>query len=178
MVKSKKAIFLDRDGVIVKQFTIKGKSYPPRNFKDFKIYPYVKERLFELKKNYLIFVITNQPDVKKGLIEKKQLNQMHNLLINTLPIKNIYTCFHLREDFCKCRKPSPYFILKAKKNININLKNSYLIGDRESDINAGNKVGCKTIFIDRNYSENKPQIYLKKFYSFNQAAKFIISESQ
>ena len=50
MVKSKKAIFLDRDGVIVKQFTIKGKSYPPRNFKDFKIYPYVKERLFELKK--------------------------------------------------------------------------------------------------------------------------------
>ena len=115
MVKSKKAIFLDRDGVIVKQFTIKGKSYPPRNFKDFKIYPYVKERLFELKKNYLIFVITNQPDVKKGLIEKKQLNQMHNLLINTLPIKNIYTCFHLEKTFVNAENPPHISYLKLKK---------------------------------------------------------------
>ena len=176
MVKNKNALFLDRDGVIVKQFTIKGKSYPPRNFNDFRIYPYVRERLFELKKKYLIFIITNQPDVKKGLIDKEELNQMHNFLMENLPIKNIYTCLHLKNDFCKCRKPSPYFVYKAKKKYDIDLSKSYFIGDRESDIKAGNKAGCKTIFIDRNYLENKPQNYLKKFYSFNKAAKFIISE--
>ena len=73
-----RAIFLDRDGVIVKQFKVNGKSFPPRKFEDFRLYPYVKERLKELKKNFLIFVITNQPDVKKGLMQMEDLSTQLN----------------------------------------------------------------------------------------------------
>ena len=171
-----RAIFLDRDGVIVKQFKVNGKSFPPRKFEDFRLYPYVKERLKELKKNFLIFVITNQPDVKKGLMQMEDLNLMHQYLKENLPIKEIYTCLHLKEENCFCRKPSDYFIKKAKIKYGIDLKKSILIGDRESDIRAGNSSGCYSLFIDRNYNENKPVNYKKKFYSFNQAAKFIISE--
>tara|TARA_Y200000002_G_C22543913_1_gene605229 strand:+ start:353 stop:880 length:528 start_codon:yes stop_codon:yes gene_type:complete len=172
----RRAIFLDRDGVIVKQFKVDGKSFPPRNFKDFRLYPYVRERLKELKNKFLIFVITNQPDVKKGLMKMEDLNLMHLYLKNNLPIKEIYTCLHLKDENCICRKPSDYFIKKAKNKYKINLNKSILIGDRESDIRAGNSSGCHSLFIDRNYDEYKPTKYKKKFYSFNQAAKFIISE--
>ena len=90
-----------------------------------------------------------------------------------LPLDNIYTCFHDDSDYCDCRKPKPGAILKASKKYNIDLSQSFMIGDRWKDIEAGKKAGCKTIFINYNYSEKKPNNYDYKVSSLYEASQII-----
>ena len=71
-------------------------------------------------------------------------------------VDEIYTCYHSQSENCKCRKPKNYFFKEASRKYDIDFENSYMIGDRKSDIDAGNSVNCKTIFIDRSYSEIQP----------------------
>ena len=86
-----KAVFLDRDGVINRSFIKNGKPKAPLNIKDFIILPYVKEKLIEIKKkNFFIIVISNQPDIHKGLISRKTINSMNEKLYASLPIRYIY----------------------------------------------------------------------------------------
>ena len=82
---------------------------------------------------------------------------MHNYLLNETKLDDIFVCYHDDHDGCKCRKPKPGLLLDAGKKWNIDLKNSYIIGDRWKDIEAGKYAGCKTIFIDFNYKEPKPK---------------------
>ena len=170
-----KAVFLDRDGVINKSIIVDGKSYAPRLLKDFKIFPKVKNDVQKLKnKGFKVFVITNQPDIGNKLLKKKILNEMHSLLKAKVPIDKIYFCPHTRNDRCKCRKPKPGMIIKASKNSKICLKKSYVVGDRKTDIDAGLKVGCKTIFVNNNYDEKKPTKQEKTVKSLNAAVKYIL----
>jgi len=175
MVIHNKAIFLDRDGVLVKSFTRKGKAYAPTKLKDFKIYKDSTRCVKKLNSlGFKIFVITNQPDVGKKLISKSTLNKMHNKLKKKIEIDKIYTCIHTQDQKCTCRKPKPGMILKAAKVYKINLKKSYMIGDRSSDIICGNKAGCKTIFINRNYKEKKPLTQIASVKSFKEATNCIV----
>ena len=169
------AVFLDRDGVINKPIVIEGKSYAPRVLKDFKIFPKVKVAVKKLRNSgFKVFVISNQPDIGNKLIKKKTLNQMHKLLKSKVPVNKIYFCPHTRNDRCKCRKPNPGMILKASKDSGILLKESYVIGDRKTDIDAGLKVGCKTIFVNHNYDEKKPTKQEKTVKSLHAAVKYIL----
>ena len=170
-----KAVFLDRDGVINKPMIINGKSYAPRSIKDFKIFPKVKSDVKKLKnKGFKVFVITNQPDIGNKLIKKKTVKAMHKILKKKVPVDKIYFCPHTRSDKCKCRKPKPGMIIKASKESNIHLKESYLVGDRKTDIDAGLKVGCKTIFVKNNYYEKKPVKQEKTVKSLHAAVKYIL----
>ena len=170
-----KAVFLDRDGVINKPIIIDGKCYAPRLLKDFKIFPKVKSDIKKLKnRGFKVFVITNQPDIGNKLLKKKTLNEMHSLLKTKVPIDKIYFCPHTKNDRCKCRKPKPGMIIKASNNLKIRLKESYVIGDRKTDIDAGLKVGCKTIFVNHNYDEKKPTKQEKTVKSLNAAVKYIL----
>ena len=88
-----KAIFLDRDGVISKSFLIGGKSFAPRKFKDFKIFSSSAKLVKRLKlAGYMVFVVTNQPDVGKKLISKSTLKKMHNKIIKEMEVDQIYSC--------------------------------------------------------------------------------------
>jgi D-glycero-D-manno-heptose 1,7-bisphosphate phosphatase len=157
MVNSNKAVFLDRDGVLVKSFVKKGKAHAPIKFKDFKIYKDSEKCIKKLNSlGFMTIVVTNQPDVGKKLISKATLKKMHNTLKRKTKINKIYTCIHTLEQKCNCRKPMPGMLIEAAKVNGINLKKSYMIGDRFMDILCGSKVGCKTIFINRNYKEKKP----------------------
>jgi len=170
-----KVIFLDRDGVINKPWIKNGKGYAPRFLKDFKIYSSVKSDIKKLKENgYKVFVITNQPDVNNKLIKKKTLNAMHKILKKKVLVDKILYCPHDKKENCKCRKPKTGLIKNAIKGKKIYLKESYMIGDRASDIEAGIKAGCKTIFINKNYSESKPKKQDKTVKSLNAAVNYIL----
>ena len=170
-----KAVFLDRDGVINKPIIIDGKGYAPRLLKDFKIFPKVKGDVKKLRNSgFKVFVITNQPDIGNKLIKKKTLNEMHKLLKAKVPVNKIYFFPHTRNDLCKCRKPKPGMIIKASHESKIYLKESYVVGDRKTDIDAGLKVGCKTIFVNHNYYEKKPTKQEKTVKSLHAAVNYIL----
>ena len=153
-------IFLDRDGVINEVNLIQGKPHPPGNLGQLKILPDVNDSLTSLKNaGYLLIIITNQPDVARGTTSKVTVEKINEFISNALPIDDIYTCFHDEGDYCDCRKPLPGAIIAAKKKWKINLEESFMIGDRWKDMEAGIAAGCKTVFIDYNYSEKRPQSF-------------------
>ena len=152
----KKAISLDRDGVINKTVIKEGLPFSPPSFVQLEILPGVKESISKLQKlNFVCLVVTNQPDVSRGKIEKKTVIKMNNYLKNEIKLDDIFVCYHDDHDNCKCRKPKPGLLLEASKKWDIDLNKSYMIGDRWKDIEAGKSAGCKIIFIDCNYKETK-----------------------
>ena len=154
MVKSSKAVFFDRDGVLNRPIIKNKKPYAPRNIDDFHIYVDVKWSVQKLiDEKFLIFVITNQPDVGNGLLKKKDLILMHDKLNSLVKINEIYVCMHSQIEKCVCRKPNTYFLIEAQKKYNINFENSFFVGDRFSDMITSKRVKMDSVFIDRNYKE-------------------------
>ncbi len=111
--------------------------------------------------------------LKKKIIAKKTLNKMHLYLKKKTKIQKIYTCIHTKDKNCDCRKPKSGMLIKAAKQDKIDLKKSYMIGDRYSDIICGRRAGCKTIFIDRNYKEKKPKIQNVSVRNLKEATSYI-----
>jgi D-glycero-D-manno-heptose 1,7-bisphosphate phosphatase len=158
------AVFLDRDGVINRPFVHNGKSYAPTRVQDFEIFPEIPEFLLALKhKGFLLVIVTNQPDVGNGLVEQSVVEAIHERMLAALPqisgysiIDKIKVCYHSQKEGCDCRKPKPGMLLEAAKELKIDFKRSIMIGDRASDIAAGKRVNCRTVFVDYDYTESKP----------------------
>lgn len=154
----KRAVFLDRDGVINRAFVREGKPYPPATLAELEILPGVPKALEGLHAaNYLLIVVTNQPDVARGTAKKEDIEQMNAQLSSQLPLDAFKTCYHDSADACLCRKPLPGALLEAAKEYNIDLSKSFMVGDRWRDIEAGQAAGCKTFFINYRYAEQKPE---------------------
>jgi transaldolase len=177
-MSGRRAVFLDRDGVIVIPEMRDGRSFAPHNLEDFRLYPEARLVLDRLKEaGYLLVVVTNQPDVGKGLISHPTLDQMHDLIRRSLPIDRIEVCTHTQSENCSCRKPKPGMLLAAARECQIDLENSYVIGDRASDVEAGLAAGCETIFIDLDYvSELKPKFAHHVVRSIAEAADIVLGE--
>ncbi len=149
-----KAVLLDRDGVINQSIVKNGKPYPPATMEEFQFTTGVQETLAILKKaNYILIVFTNQPDVARKTQTQQQVETFHQHIQSVLPIDKIYTCFHDNTDQCECRKPKPGMLYQAQQEWDIDFSQSYVVGDRWRDIDAGNAVGCRTIWIDYGYDE-------------------------
>lgn len=154
----KKAIFLDRDGVVNAAVVRNGRPYPPKSLEELRILPGVKETLEAFRKaGFRIIVVTNQPDVATGIQTRKVVDSIHNYLIENLTIDDIKACFCVEGDECECYKPKPKLLLDAAKEWHIDLSQSYMVGDRWRDIGAGQAAGCKTLFIDYHYREKRPE---------------------
>ncbi len=167
-----KAIFLDRDGVINKVIIKDNKPFSPRTFEEFKLFSDILNPLKYLKKaGFLIFIITNQPDIARGLMKESELNKMHETIKNTLPIDEIVVCPHDDADNCNCRKPKPGMLFYLAEKWKVNLKKSYLIGDTWKDMEAGKTADCITILIDTVYNQDVKCDYRVK--DLNEAIKFI-----
>jgi D-glycero-D-manno-heptose 1,7-bisphosphate phosphatase len=151
-----KAVFVDRDGVLIKAPKINNRPASIKNLKQLKIMNGVIHGVKILKKNFKVIMITNQPDVYRKKVKKKDVKKINNYLKIKLELDDIYVCYHDNIHKCRCRKPNPGMLLLAKKKWNLNLKRSFLIGDRSSDIIAGKKVGCKNFFINYHYNEKLP----------------------
>ncbi len=154
----KKAVFLDRDGVINRSIVVNGKPFPPRSLEEFTILPGVLDGLQKFRsKGYLNIIVTNQPDIANGLTTRDLVHQFHAEIKAKLPIDHIYMCDHAAEADCRCRKPRTGMIDDAVKAFNIALSESVIIGDRWKDIECGYAAGIrKRYFIDCNYNERKP----------------------
>ncbi|HXP39114.1 MAG TPA: HAD-IIIA family hydrolase, partial [Candidatus Acidoferrales bacterium] len=154
---SRRAVFLDRDGVINRAFVRDGKPFPPPTPQELEILPGVAEALRELKANgFKLLLVTNQPDVGRGKLSVQTLDAMHEDLRAHLPLDDILVCCHTDQDKCDCRKPMPGMIIAAARKHNIDLAASFMVGDRWRDVDAGYNAGCKTILIDYGYSERPP----------------------
>jgi D-sedoheptulose 7-phosphate isomerase len=172
----RRAVFLDRDGVINRTFVRDGKPFPPSTLQELEILPGVPEALEELKQyGYKLLVVTNQPDVARGKQSRQTIDAMHQALSARLPLDDIFVCYHTDQDKCDCRKPLPGMLFEAARKHNIDLAASFMVGDRWRDIEAGYNAGCKTILIDYGYSEKSPaQVPDLRVGSLREAADWII----
>lgn len=151
------AVFLDRDGVLNEAVVNNGKPHPPTTAAELRIPDGTAEALARLKKqDYLLMVVTNQPDVARGTQSREAVEEMERRLRAELPVDDVLTCFHDDQDDCDCRKPRPGLMLRAAQRYGVDLSRSYIIGDRWRDIDAGASAGCRTVWIDYGYAERAP----------------------
>lgn len=150
-------IFLDRDGVLTVE-----KSYVC-TVKDMDIFEYAAECIKQIhEKGYYAIVITNQSGVARGLFSENELKKMNAYLIQETGVDGVYYCPHHPEGkvsefskYCNCRKPDTGLMQKACLDYNIDMSKSYMIGDRASDILAGQKAGLKTILLETGYGTKR-----------------------
>lgn len=145
-MKSKPAIFLDRDGTLIED---NGYLKSPEQVT---LFDYTIEALKKLQLHFQFFIITSQSGIAKGITTYKEVDNVNNYLLSILKkenidIKEVYVCPHNDEDNCKCKKPSPYFIHKAGENYNIDFTNSYIIGDHPSDVECGQNASIQSIYV-------------------------------
>jgi len=173
----RRAVFLDRDGVINRAVVCDGKPHPPANLAEMEILPGVSDAMNALhSQGWLLIVVTNQPDVARGTKSFAEVESIHQYLQKVLPIEEFRTCYHDSGDGCNCRKPLPGALLAAAKAHGIDLCTSYMIGDRWRDVEAGERAGCQTIFIDYGYSEKQPQNADFRVQSLAEAANIILGK--
>lgn len=154
---SRRAVFLDRDGVLNEAIIREGKPFAPHDLSELRIEPDAADCVRELRnRGFLLIVATNQPDVGRGTQDRARVEEIHAALFASLALDEILVCFHSDADDCGCRKPAPGMLLEASARFGIRLEDSYMIGDRWRDIDAGASAGCHTIWIDRGYLERGP----------------------
>lgn len=154
----KKAVFLDRDGVINEVLThrVKFVNRP----EDLYLLPGVAEAIAKIRElGYSIFVVTNQGGVGLGYMKESMLKKVHKkmveLLLNEHPkavIDEILYCPHRPDALCACRKPEPGMIIQLAKKHRIHLADSWMVGDREVDLIAGQRAGCKSVLITSDFT--------------------------
>jgi len=150
----KRAVFLDRDGVINQSVVKDGKPYPPSSIDEVKILPGVPKALEKLRRaGFLLICVTNQPDVARGTQSKEVVESINKFLLKSLCLDEILVCYHDDNDRCRCRKPLPGMLMDAARRFSIDLEKSFMVGDRWRDIEAGQNAGCRTVLIEYGYAE-------------------------
>jgi D-glycero-D-manno-heptose 1,7-bisphosphate phosphatase len=157
-MNARRAVFLDRDGVLNEPILREGRPYPPSGLHELIIVPGAETALARLKQHgFLLVVVTNQPDVGRGTATQAEVERINRHLASCLPLDDFFTCYHDDSDRCDCRKPLPGLLVSAATRYDIELGNSYMVGDRWRDIDAGAAAGCRTVLIDRHYNERKSE---------------------
>jgi D-glycero-D-manno-heptose 1,7-bisphosphate phosphatase len=150
-------VFLDRDGVLIGGKLRDGKPHAAASVAECRLLPGVRPALDRLKAAGLpLAVVTNQPDVRTGEIPRAAVEEIHAHLRHELPLDAIMTCFHVDADNCMCRKPKPGMLRDAAAALRLDVKHSFMVGDRWRDVSAGAAVGCTTILIGGGYGEHFP----------------------
>ncbi len=145
-LKVKRAVFLDRDGTINEDI---GDLY---NVEKLKFIPNALDALKLLQERFLLFIITNQAGIGKGNFTESQFLKFNKEYLSILKkegikIEEVYYCPHTEYDNCICRKPKTYFIDIARRKYDLDLKESFVVGDHPSDIELGGTTQMKSIFL-------------------------------
>jgi D-glycero-D-manno-heptose 1,7-bisphosphate phosphatase len=147
----RRAVFLDRDGVLVRAFP----NGAP--MAELELLPGVEDACAQLRASgFALIVVTNQPDVARGLIERGVVDAQHEWLRSALPLDEIVVCMHDDVDACACRKPRPGMLVESARRHGVELETSVMVGDRWRDVEAGQAAGCRTVFLDLGYDERQP----------------------
>ena len=177
--RQRRAVFLDRDGVLNRAILHNGKPHPPVSMEQLQIPPGVPDALQKLKRHgFELIVVSNQPDVARGTQSREMVERMNQWLKSFLPIDDVFVCYHTDQDKCACRKPQPGLLLQAAEKLKLDLSGSFMVGDRWRDVEAGQNAGCKTILIDYAYDEQPPaKTPDLRAKSLGQAARWIIQHA-
>ncbi|NVM18065.1 MAG: HAD family hydrolase [Candidatus Lokiarchaeota archaeon] len=145
-MSKKKAIILDRDGVLIED---KNYSY---KIEDLEVLPGVIEGLKQLQEEFIFFIVTNQSGIGRGYYTLEDFHKYNEYLIsilneNNIAIEKTFFCPHVKEDNCDCRKPNPTFLKKIADQWDVDLESSWMMGDHPSDIQFGINRGCKTVYM-------------------------------
>jgi len=174
-VLQNKAVFLDRDGVVSLE---KGYISSPDQLE---LYPFAREAITKLREaGWKIYIITNQSGIARGILTEEDLNLIHQRLLKVIPIDKIYYCPHypaIKEKppyyiHCDCRKPEAGMIFRAARENHIDLSQSYMVGDRASDILAGKKAGLTTVLVRTGYGSTEFEYPVEPDYIFTDLGKF------
>jgi D-glycero-D-manno-heptose 1,7-bisphosphate phosphatase len=150
----KRAVFLDRDGVLARVILRNGRPSAPTVLEEFEIDPEAVAVLPTLRAaGFLLIVVTNQPDVARGCVRREVVEAMHRLLQATLPLDDVKVCWEVDSPANMRYKPKPGLLLEAAREHGIDLGRSFMVGDRWRDVGAGRAAGCFTVLIDRAYAE-------------------------
>jgi transaldolase len=175
----RRAVFLDRDGVLNEPVVRDGRPHPPGTAGDLVVYAGAPDALRLLREHgFALIVVTNQPDVARGTTTLGRVQAINARLRGALPLDDVLVCPHDDPDGCECRKPKPGLLQQGARLHCIDLARSYLVGDRWRDIEAGKAAGCTTIFIDRGYAERAPSTPAARVASIGEAAGWIIAHSR
>jgi len=144
----KRAVFLDRDGVLNEAVVKQGKLHPPPSVNEVVICDGVPSACRELRSaGFLLIVVTNQPDVARGAQTKPGVEAINQYIARNVELDDFRVCYHDDADNCPCRKPQPGLLIDSARDWDIDLHNSFMVGDRTKDIAAGANAGCRTIFV-------------------------------
>ena len=152
-MRKMQAVFLDRDGTIIEDRGHLG-STQDVHFFDASI-----PSLQKLQKLFMLFIVTHQPGISRGLITKEDVDDVNTyirdvLMEHEIHIQEIYVCPHDRSEGCSCIKPNPYFLLRAEQDYNLDLQRSFTIGDHPPDVDLGKNAGATGIFLLSGHGKN------------------------
>lgn len=150
-----KAVFLDRDGTLIYDV---GYARDPDQVR---LFPDVKEALTKLRKHgFRLVLVSNQSGIGRGLMTVEQAEQVHQRVVSRLAecgvqLDAAYYCRHAPDEQCGCRKPSPEMLLRAAKELDLQLDRSFMVGDKLGDVEAGKQAGCRTILLTATSASGK-----------------------
>ena len=156
MIPKNKAVFLDRDGILNKD-----RSDYVKNIRELEIFPNIGKYIKQINDNgFLVIIITNQSTIGRKLTTHDEVKMIHNSIQEYMrkcnaKIDAFYYCPHHPKDNCNCRKPKPGLLIQASHDFNIDLQNSWMLGDHDSDVQSGLNVGCKSVKINLENSLEK-----------------------
>ena len=172
----RRAVFLDRDGVMNRAVVRGGRPYAPVSLREVELLSGVAEAIEALRRaDFRVIVVTNQPDVATGRLRRETVEAIHAQMRARLPINDIKVCYHTDQDGCLCRKPKPGLLFEAATQWSLDLSRCVMVGDRWRDIEAGKAAGCKTILVRRAYSERQAEHPDAVVASLLEASRLIVS---
>src|ERR1700693_4202067 len=155
----RRAVFLDRDGVVNRAVLREGKPYPPAMLSELRLLPGVREACRKLREaGFALILITNQPDIARGVTTAQQVADIHTRLQRYLQLDDIQVCPHDDSAHCDCRKPKPGLLLEAARKWDIDLARSF--------------------FVDYGYHEQRPIGPYLRVHSLREAANWIVRVAQ
>lgn len=172
----KRAVFLDRDGVLNQAVVVERKPYPPRHADNVVLLDGVEQACAQLREaGWMLIVVTNQPDIARGATTTAEVDAINSVLTRRIDVDAVLVCPHDDSDACRCRKPAPGLLEAAAHEFGIDLKQSIMVGDRWRDIEAGKRAGCRTVFVDAGYAEPVPAEPDHKVSSLQEAVPWILT---
>src|SRR6266446_3174684 len=171
------AVFLDRDGTLIHDVGY------PNDPRAVRLLPGAAAALARLQEQgFRLIVVSNQSGIGRGMVTPEQARRVHEefatqLAKSKVHLDGAYYCPHAPEDGCVCRKPSPNLLLRAGEELHLDLRQSFMVGDKLSDIEAGRAAGCRTIFFKAGVESEAPADADFVAANWSEATKYITGVS-
>lgn len=156
-----------------------GLSGSPRTLDDLELTPDAASALASLKAaGFCLICVTNQPEVPRGQLSRQALDEINAAVRSALPLDDLLVCCHQDEDGCECRKPRPGLLVQGATKFDVDLRASFMVGDRWRDVEAGAAAGCRTVLLENDYDDREPAVAPDATVkSLMEAATWILSQA-